>query len=197
MARREWAWSLSRLAEGEGYQTKTYCEFCGQTYDIDTGAELIARHIKECPKHPMRDVESQLTQRTAELEAAKKVKADYDRWLSGGVYFTTAEYMAHLDKHHAELERVREELKSAEAGYFVAERDLQGANNKYDELRTLLLSLPKVEGEIRVDGGNVISVEPIRGADPPLWWRRTIATFKDGLLAKHCANALKYRQGME
>ena len=44
------------------YETKTYCAFCGQTYLIDTGAELIARHIKECPKHPMRDVEQRVAQ---------------------------------------------------------------------------------------------------------------------------------------
>ena len=49
------------------------------------------------------------------------------------------------DTLQAELERVRGELQSAEAGYFVAERELQGANNKYDELHTLIAALPKVE----------------------------------------------------
>ena len=55
----------------------------------------------------------------------------------------------------AELERVRGELQSAEAGYFVAERELQGANNKYDELRTLIAALPKVEGAVVVSNGYV------------------------------------------
>ena len=57
------------------YETKTYCAFCGQTYLIDTGAELIARHIKECPKHPMRDVE----QRVAQLEADANLLGQWER----------------------------------------------------------------------------------------------------------------------
>ena len=99
----------------------------------------------------MQDVlklESQLTQRTAELEAAKKVKADYDRWLSGGVYFTTAEYMAHIDEHRAELERVR--LLSSHN-----ERRFEMLEKKYKELRALILALPKVEGAVVVSNGYV------------------------------------------
>ena len=67
------------------YETKTYCAFCGQTYLIDTGAELIARHIKECPKHPMRDVEQRVAQLEQERDAfeshAIDLQADHARVL--------------------------------------------------------------------------------------------------------------------
>ena len=59
------------------YETKTYCAFCGQTYLIDTGAELIARHIKECPKHPMRDVEQRVAQLEQALKAADELGEEY------------------------------------------------------------------------------------------------------------------------
>lgn len=39
----------------------------------------------------------------AEYERVRKVQADYDRWLSKGTYFTSEEYLAHLEKHRAEL----------------------------------------------------------------------------------------------
>ena len=60
------------------YETKTYCAFCGQTYLIDTGAELIARHIKECSKHPMRDVEQRVAQLEGALERVANVPVDGD-----------------------------------------------------------------------------------------------------------------------
>ena len=133
-----------------------------------------------------------LEQRTAELEAANdkvqflekknrnlldsenltlKVKADQD---------------VRLASLQAELERVRGELQSAEAGYFVAERELQGANNKYDELHTLIAALPKVEGEIMVSESLVLAEDPDMCSD-----------MSDKEEATAYAALLKRRQGME
>ena len=89
----------------------------------------------------------------------------------------------------AELERVRGELQSAEAGYFVAERELQGANNKYDELRTLIAALPKVEGEIVVNG------RTIDEQYPTLSWQ--IASTGMDEFTNAIAALLKHRQWME
>ena len=86
-----------------------------------------------------------LEQRTAELEAAKASQAIDLK--------NNNAYREQVASLQAELERVRGELQSAEAGYFVAERELQGANNMYDELRTLIAALPKVEGEIVAKAG--------------------------------------------
>ena len=88
-----------------------------------------------------------LEQRTAELEAAKASQAIDLK--------NNNAYREQVASLQAELERVRGELQSAEAGYFVAERELQGANNKYDELRTLIAALPKVEGAVVVSNGYV------------------------------------------
>lgn len=93
----------------------------------------------------------------------------------------------------AELERVRGELQSAEAGYFVAERELQGANNKYDELRTLIAALPKVEGEIEVyhhESGLRHSVV----ARPA---NKHYSSFDTPEEAEAYAALLQHRQGME
>ena len=101
--------------------------------------------------------QSSLTQRTAELEAANKRIHDLecqhqDLCLRNQILrdrpdlpVERASFHAEVVRMQAELERVRGELQSAEAGYFVAERELQGANNKYDELHTLIAALPKVE----------------------------------------------------
>ena len=121
----------------------TYCAYCGEKSPVDEHNEDLSAHIKVCPKHPIRDVEAQLTQRTAERDAARR-RVDELEAREVDVVLLRED----LEKRTAELERVRGELQSAEAGYFVAERELQGANNKYDELHTLIAALPKVEGEI-------------------------------------------------
>ena len=118
-----------------------------------------------------------LEQRTAELEAAKASQAIDLK--------NNNAYREQVASLQAELERVRGELQSAEAGYFVAERELQGANNKYDELRTLIAALPKVEGEIVAKAGYLKDKD------------RVYALFaSDEVMNAHLA-LWQHRQGME
>jgi len=56
----------------------------------------------------------QLATLQAQLAAAKKVKADYDRWLSGGVYFATAEYEKHVADHGQQVEALQAQLLQVE-----------------------------------------------------------------------------------
>ena len=134
--------------------------------------------------------QSSLTQRTAELEAAK---AESNAYYEKAIQFEHELYgdpinnvgIVHVAQGlkkeradlQAELERVRGELERAEAGYFVAERDLQGMNNKYDELRTLIAALPKVEGEITAN--------------------RVCTIMMHGLYCEEFTKLLQHRQGME
>lgn len=83
----------------------TYCAYCGKKSPVDEHNEDLAAHIKVCPKHPMRDVESQLTQRTAELEAAKRANTRYGLEIK--------DLRKTIDEWRAELERVRGERDEA------------------------------------------------------------------------------------
>ena len=94
----------------------TYCAYCGEKSPVDEHNEDLSAHIKVCPKHPMRDVESQLTQRTAELEAAKHCYADllakyqnlvawYDK--QNGTPCEQVRHKQEVADLQAELERVR------------------------------------------------------------------------------------------
>ena len=107
-----------------------------------------------------------------------------------------AKLESQLTQRTAELERVRGELQSAEAGYFVAERELQGANNKYDELRTLILALPKVEGEIAVKRTEV-DLSDVWGITLNGYFTFQSALFDGKEEAESYAAILKHRQGME
>ena len=167
-------------AERDEYKTMYAC-LTGETYD-----------------NPIADLKAQLTQRTAELEAANKRIHDLecqhqDLCLRNQILrdrpdlpVERASFHAEVVRMQAELERVRGELQSAEAGYFVAERELQGANNKYDELRTLIAALPKVEGEIMVSESLVLAEDPDMCSD-----------MSDKEEATAYAALLKRRQGME
>ena len=50
----------------------TYCAYCGEKSPVDEHNEDLSAHIKVCPKHPIRDVEAQLTQRTTERDTARR-----------------------------------------------------------------------------------------------------------------------------
>jgi hypothetical protein len=41
------------------YRSKTYCAYCGATFDIDKDAFNVSEHIRTCPHHPMREVEAE------------------------------------------------------------------------------------------------------------------------------------------
>jgi len=58
--------------------------------------------------------DAQLATLQAQLAAAKKVKADYDRWLSGGVYFTTAEYEKHVADYGQQVQALQAQLRQVE-----------------------------------------------------------------------------------
>ena len=152
------------------------------------------RHMDEMQSRAM-DAEAQLTQRTAELEAAKAdfvdASTDRDDWITSWRVL-----QRHNERIEAELERVRGELQSAEAGYFVAERELQGANNKYDELRTLIAALPKVEGEIAVKRTEV-DLSDVWGITLNGYFTFQSALFDGKEEAESYAAILKHRQGME
>jgi len=134
-----------------------------------------------------------LEQRTAELEAANdkvqflekknrnlldsenltlKVKADQD---------------VRLASLQAELERVRGEVRSV--GYETVKELCEGfmnVMNQRQELRDLILALPKVEGEIMVSESLVLAEDPDMCSD-----------MSDKEEATAYAALLKHRQGME
>ena len=140
-----------------------------------------------------------LQARVKELEAAKQY-CEITEARKAEAYKEVEIQLLAKASLQAELERVRGELQSAEAGYFVAERELQGANNKYDELHTLIAALPKVEGEItcsqQFDSAwrlHYWQVEAYGVADECLYRLSNLREEE----AKAYAALLKHRQGME
>lgn len=58
------------------------CVYCGQEYPDGThtsGATVLTEHIKVCEKHPMRDLEQQLTAANARISELKKLKPSYKK----------------------------------------------------------------------------------------------------------------------
>ena len=43
----------------EEYKSKTYCAYCGATFNIDSDATHVTEHIRTCPHHPMRALEAE------------------------------------------------------------------------------------------------------------------------------------------
>ncbi len=43
----------------EEYKSKTYCAYCGATFNIDSDATHVTEHIRTCPHHPMRELEAE------------------------------------------------------------------------------------------------------------------------------------------
>ena len=181
---------------------------------VRTATQLIIAEIGASGPEDLEEaigrIVARLTQHTSELEAAKaELEQERVRLAScliaaeGGTkdivkqgdYGWSPAYQATLNLQ-AELERVRGELQSAEAGYFVAERELQGANNKYDELRTLILALPKVEGEVAVKRTEV-DLSYVWGITLNGYFTFQSALFDGKEEAESYAAILKHRQGME
>lgn len=215
----------ARVKELENPRIATRCPACGGSTLFIANGNWLTCSLIGCPDPTLinstgerlkaywsdkQKAESQLTQHTAELEAAKQRVMD-ERNLSNSWMKKHDELLAKVHKSgqfgavvvqdvlkerdtlQAELERVRGELQSAEAGYFVAERDLQGVNNKYDELRTLILALPRMEGDVEVyhhESGLRHSVV----ARPA---NKYYSSFDTPEEAGAYAAILKHRQGME
>lgn len=189
----------------------TYCAYCGEKSPVDEHNEDLAAHIKVCPKHPMRDVETQLTQRTAELEAAK---AESNAYYRKAIEFEHELYgdpghglgLVHVEK---ELKKGREALKASlqlahgrvkfleDKNTAVQaelkrvsllsshnERRFEMLEEKYKELRTLILTLPKVEGEIVAQAGYVKDRKKVYacfGSDADMTAYAALLTHRQGM----------------
>lgn len=161
----------------------TYCAYCGEKSPVDEHNEDLSAHIKGCPKHPMRDVESQLTQRTAELHETQNHLADADNEVE--------QLRKQLSERTAELEAVSNFIGvqydaetrtwvSGQAPYLSAGTTKQEAcvaavdalrlacatwETKYRDLqaelervRALIKALPKVEGDWTVSCALAVTV---------------------------------------
>ena len=120
-----------------------------------------------------------LEQRTAELEAANTLLHKKNCALG------RAETI--INDLQAELERVRGEVRSV--GYETVKELCEGfmnVMNQRQELRDLILALPKVEGEIMVSESLVLAEDPDMCSD-----------MSDKEEATAYAALLKHRQGME
>jgi len=78
------------------------------------------------------------------LDAEREKVAGYDRWLSGGVYFTNAEYNEHIKKHNAELATLQAQLESANVLMYKKNCALGRADTTITDLQA---QLRQVEGE--------------------------------------------------
>ena len=150
-------------------------------------------------------LKSHLTQRTAELEAAKAQHKDLvlrNRILRDRPDLPVERTSFHDEvvKLQAELERVRGE-RDEQAGYaqsYCDKADLWGelvdqAQKERDELRTLIAALPKVEGEIEVSSGvyNFILLKHDSGT------RFLCGQIETEQTAQAIAALWEHRQGME
>lgn len=55
----------------EEYKSKTYCAYCGATFNIDSDAAHVTEHIRTCPHHPMRELEAENERLREELAQFK------------------------------------------------------------------------------------------------------------------------------
>lgn len=58
----------------------TYCAFCGERFHADgaDATDAITKHIKACPKHPMREPEEQLANMQGYIKKLADVILAYD-----------------------------------------------------------------------------------------------------------------------
>lgn len=135
----------------------------------------------------MQDVlklESQLTQRTAELEAANKHCEIIEERKAEAYKEVEIQLLAKADLQ-AELERVRGELAETKEEVKCLDEQVSALNQGCLEYERLIVALPKVEGEIRV----------IEVATDEWHVYDTIFATKAG--ADNYAALLQHRQGME
>lgn len=148
------------------------------------------RHTDEMQSRAL-EAEQQLTQRTAELEAAQRERGeaakDRDDWIT-----SWRALQRHNERIEAELERVREERDHAKKMEVVQKEVADNQTWHVQKLRALILALPKVEGEIEIYTGKNTN--------------QVVVTYKRGVIigtlygldhAKPVAALYKHRQGME
>ena len=120
------------------------------------------------------DYEKQIAILQAQLVEAHEAVQGYDQWLSGGVYFTMAEYDHHLAAHKAQFRQVERErdqwiaantkepinepvtYQALAGARFVAKRafdELVKARSELSTLRQLVEALPAVDGRMDVECG--------------------------------------------
>ena len=139
----------------------TYCAYCGEKSPVDEHNEDLAAHIKVCPKHPMRDVESQLTQRTAECDALKLVNDTHMKTvmkLSHVVEQRTAERdcarrrVDELEAREVDVVLLREDLEKRTAELEAANKLLYRKNCELGRFETIIsdlqAELERVRGEL-------------------------------------------------
>ena len=97
----------------------TYCAYCGEKSPVDEHNEDLSAHIKVCLKHPMRDAESQLTQRTAERDTARR-RVDELEAREVDVVLLRED----LEKRTAELEAAKRKVDLAEKKAWLAAHDV-------------------------------------------------------------------------
>ena len=144
------------------------------------------------------DIQSQLTQRAAELEAAKAIQAIDLK--------NNNAYREQVATLQAELERVRADNKALDewradvtvslqrpgGAFFVdVPQHIKDLVKERDDLRTLILALPKVEGEIEVKLYGDEFVVMIMG----LIWLKCYKT--DEVLINAIVALWQHRHGME
>lgn len=113
--------------------------------DQSTANLEIMRHTDEMQSRAM-EAEQQLTQRTAELEAAKASQAIDLK--------NNNAYREQVATLQAELERVRGERDHAKKMEAVQKEVADNQTWYVQKLRTLIAALPKVEGAVEVSAGD-------------------------------------------
>ena len=146
------------------------------------------------------NLQSQLTQRTAELEAAtqhheqsenaaqlyyRELTRAKNRICEAAGLPPDSGYEPAIKHLQAGLKRVREELADERTAYKALSEQYNRLDLEHDDLRTLLLALPKVEGEIVAKAGYLKDKD------------RVYALFaSDEVMNAHLA-LWEHRQGME
>ncbi|TXH56318.1 MAG: hypothetical protein E6Q97_06590 [Desulfurellales bacterium] len=144
------------------------CDYCSMKIRL---AETY--RIAQDSENERIELKAQLTQRTAELEALKIHCAIVEEH----------KVIAYKDAANLQAELERVSLLSSHN-----ERRFEEVDKKYKELRTLILALPKVEGEIVAQAGYVKDRKKVYacfGSDADMTAYAAIVQHRQGMEAKH------------
>jgi hypothetical protein len=184
------------------------CDYCLSKEQLtQRTAELeAAKAIQAIDMKNNNAYREQVANLQAELEAAKRRVAAYDRWLSAGVYYTNAEFeeqinvrvnqrnaLTDLKQQVAQLREERDEAMQYAAGM---DNDLQKIGAQHAALLGLVCELPLPVGELFIKPDVPASLEP-------MWWQVRIrnqygfslmlAEFRDKQIAKAFLAIMTYR----